>query len=362
MRGCRARSTKSKDRIERYEELLNQDGPQRDDNIKMAAASSRLGRKIIEANGISKTFGERVIIRDFSYNLLRQDRIGIVGKNGAGKSTLIKLIAGELAPDSGTVEIGSTVKIGHFSQEGRELDLNERVYDFIHSIAEETRTDEGTFTAKQMMERFLFPSALQSVPIGKLSGGERRRLYLLSVLMEAPNILLLDEPTNDLDIMTLSILEDYLQSFPGPILTVSHDRFFLDKMAESIFEVRGDGQVLSYTGNWTDWAAKRKQEDGLVKTEKPKAVVNQRPREKKLKFSYKEEREFAVIDDEIAGLEEQIARCEEEQNRCGSDYVKLQEIQAQQSDLEKLLEEKMERWVYLTELKEKIDAQKEVHS
>ena len=361
MRGCRARSTKSKDRIERYEELLNQEGPQRDESVKMSAASSRLGRKIIEVNGVTKSFEGRTIIRDFSYHLLRQDRIGIVGKNGAGKSTLLKLIAGELTPDSGMVDIGTTVKIGHFSQEGRELDLNERVYDFIHSIAEETRTDEGTFTAKQMMERFLFPSALQSVPIGKLSGGERRRLYLLSVLMEAPNILLLDEPTNDLDIMTLSILEDYLQSFPGPVLTVSHDRFFLDKMAESIFEVRGDGQVLSYTGNWTDWAAKRRAEEKPVRTEKTKAGSGERQKEKKLKFSYKEEREFATIDEDIANLEEQIARCGDEQNRCGSDYVKLQEFQAQQNELERQMEEKMERWVYLNELKEKIDAQKEVH-
>jgi len=357
MRGCRARSTKSKERIARYEDLLNQDAPEKDESIQMAAASSRLGRKIIELEGVSKSFDGREIIRDFSYNLLRRDRIGIVGRNGAGKSTLLHLIAGELAPDSGRVDMGTTVKIGHFSQEGRELDLNQRVYDFIHSISDETHTDEGTFTAKQMMERFLFPRDMQSVPIGRLSGGERRRLYLLSVLMEAPNILLLDEPTNDLDIMTLSILEDYLQSFPGPILTVSHDRFFLDKMAESIFEVRGDGEVRQYTGNWTDWAAKRKEEEAPAKVEKPKTAPAERPKGGKLKFSYKEEREFAVIDGEIAALEEQIARCEKEQGLCGSDYVKLQELQARQAELEAQLEVKMDRWVYLTELKEKIDAQ-----
>ena len=357
MRGCRARSTKSKERIARYEDLLNRDGPEKDESIQMAAASSRLGRKIIELEGVSKSFDGREIIRDFSYNLLRRDRIGIVGRNGAGKSTLLHLIAGELAPDSGSVEMGTTVKIGHFSQEGRELDLNQRVYDFIHSISDETHTDEGTFTAKQMMERFLFPRDMQSVPIGRLSGGERRRLYLLSVLMEAPNILLLDEPTNDLDIMTLSILEDYLQSFPGPILTVSHDRFFLDKMAESIFEIRGDGEVRQYTGNWTDWATKRKDEAIPAKAEKPKNAPAERPRSGKLKFSYKEEREFAVIDEEIAALEDQIARCEEEQGLCGSDYVKLQELQARQTELEAQLEVKMERWVYLTELKERIDAQ-----
>ena len=357
MRGCRARSTKSRDRIERYENLLNQSAPEKDESIQMAAASSRLGRKIIEADHISKSFDGRTVIRDFSYHLLRGDRIGIVGRNGAGKSTLLHLLAGELSPDSGKVDIGTTVKIGHFSQEGRELDLEQRVYDFIHSIAEETKTDEGTFTAKQMMERFLFPRDLQSVPIGRLSGGERRRLYLLSVLMEAPNILLLDEPTNDLDIMTLSILEDYLQSFPGPILTVSHDRFFLDKMADSIFEVRGDGEVRQYTGNWSDWAAKRREEDAPAKVEKPKASTGERPKSSKLRFSYKEEREFASIDGEIAELEQKIAECEAEQSRCGSDYIKLQELQAKQEELEAKLEEKMDRWMYLNELKEKIDAQ-----
>lgn len=357
MRGCKARSTKSRDRIERYENLLSQSAPEKDESIQMAASSSRLGRKIIEADHVSKGFDGRTVIRDFSYHLLRNDRIGIVGRNGAGKSTLLHLIAGELCPDSGKVDIGTTVKIGHFSQEGRELDLDMRVYDFIHSIAEETRTDEGTFTAKQMMERFLFPRDLQSVPIGRLSGGERRRLYLLSVLMEAPNILLLDEPTNDLDIMTLSILEDYLQSFPGPILTVSHDRFFLDKMAEDIFEVRGDGEVRQYTGNWSDWAAKRKEEETPVKVEKAKAQPTERPRSSKLRFSYKEEREFASIDGEIAQLEEAISECESEQARCGSDYIKLQELQAKQAELEEQLEAKMERWMYLNELKEKIDAQ-----
>ena len=355
MRGCKARTTKSKERIQRYEALLNQDAPETDDTVQMAAASSRLGKKIIELKDVSKSFGGRPIVEHFSYNLLRNDRIGIVGRNGAGKSTLLHLIAGELAPDSGSVDIGATVKIGHFSQEGRELDLNQRVYDFIHDIADEVRTDEGTFTANQMMERFLFPGDLQSVPIGRLSGGERRRLYLLSVLMEAPNVLLLDEPTNDLDVMTLSILEDYLQGFPGPILVVSHDRFLLDKLAESIMEVR-DGQILRYTGNWTDWQQKRREEETPVKAEKPKAAA-ERPRERKLKFSYKEQLEFETIDDELAALENQLAECQAAQGQCGSDYVKLQELQTQQEELEARLEEKTERWVYLNELKEKIDAQ-----
>ena len=354
MRGCRARTTKSKERIQRYEALLGQDAPETDDTVQLAAASSRLGKKIIELKDVTKGFGGRTLVDHFSYNLLRSDRIGIVGRNGAGKSTLLHLIAGELAPDSGSVEIGATVKIGHFSQEGRELDLDRRVYDFIHDIADEVKTDEGTFTANQMMERFLFPGDLQSVPIGRLSGGERRRLYLLSVLMSAPNVLLLDEPSNDLDVTTLSILEDYLQGFPGPILVVSHDRFLLDKLAESIFEVR-DGQVLRCTGNWSDWQAKRREEAAPARQEKPKAA--ERPRERKLKFSYKEQMEFENIDSELAELERQVAECADAQGRCGSDYVKLQELQERQDELEKKLEEKTERWIYLTELKEKIDAQ-----
>ena len=357
MRGCRARTTKSKERIQRYEALLDQDAPETDEAVQMATASSRLGKKIIELHDVSKSFDGRPIVSHFSYNLLRNDRIGIVGRNGAGKSTLLHLIAGELTPDSGTVDIGATVKIGHFSQEGRELDLSQRVYDFIHDIADEVKTDEGTFSANQMMERFLFPGDLQSVPIGRLSGGERRRLYLLSVLMEAPNVLLLDEPTNDLDVTTLSILEDYLQGFPGPILAVSHDRFFLDKLAESIFEVRGDGEIHRFTGNWTDWQAKRRAEEvPAPKAEKPKPAA-ERPRERKLKFTFKEQREFETIDDELAQLEADLAACQAEQETCGSDYVKLQELQARQAELEAALEEKTERWVYLNELKEQIDAQ-----
>ena len=357
MRGCRARTTKSKERIQRYEALLDQDAPETDEAVQMAAASSRLGKKIIELRDVSKAFDGRSIVSHFSYNLLRSDRIGIVGRNGAGKSTLLHLIAGELAPDSGTVEAGATVKIGHFSQEGRELDLQQRVYDFIHDIADEVKTDEGTFSANQMMERFLFPGDLQSVPIGRLSGGERRRLYLLSVLMEAPNVLLLDEPTNDLDVTTLSILEDYLQGFPGPILAVSHDRFFLDKLAESIFEVRGDGEIDRFTGNWSDWQAKRREAEAPApKAEKTKPAA-ERPRERKLKFSFKEQREFETIDDDLAQLEADIAACQAEQAACGSDYVKLQELQARQAELEAALEEKTERWVYLNELKEQIDAQ-----
>lgn len=356
MRGCKARSTKSKERIQRYEELLSHEAPESDDSIKITATTSRLGRKIIELQNVSKTYNGRTIIHDFSYNLLRSDRIGIVGRNGAGKSTLLHMIAGLLSPDSGIVEIGTTVKVGLFSQHGRELDPRQRVYDFIHEIASEVRSTEGVLTAKQMMERFMFPSELQRVPIGKLSGGEKRRLYLLSVLMEAPNVLLLDEPTNDLDVMTLSILEDYLQGFSGPIIMVSHDRFFLDKLAENIFEVHGDGRVTQFTGNWTEWAAKREADTLPVKPEKPKNV-QQRPKEKKLKFTFKEEREYQTIDDDIAALEAKIEENQKQQSIHCTDYVKLQELHDEQNALEVQLEEKTERWLYLNELKERIDAQ-----
>ena len=357
MRGCKARTTKSKDRIERYENLLNQKAPETDDTLLFSAASSRLGRKIIELECVSKAFGEKTVLKNFTYSLLRTDRIGIVGANGAGKTTLLRLMAGELTPDCGTVEHGTTVKLGHFSQEGRELDLSQRVYDFIHEIASELKTSEGTFTAKQMMERFLFPSELQSVPIGRLSGGERRRLYLLSVLMSAPNVLLLDEPTNDLDVMTLSILEDYLQTFPGPIITVSHDRFFLDKMAQSIFEVTGTGEVLRHTGNWSDYDSVFRSRQTAPREDKPRRQEN-RPKEKKLKFSFKEQREFETIDDDIAALEDAIETNRKAQEAAGSDYLLLLQLQTELEELETKLEEKTERWIYLTDLKERIDAAK----
>ena len=352
MRGCRARSTKSKERIQRYEELLDKSAPEYDSKVQLAAASSRLGRKLIELDNVTKSYGGRTVIGGFSYKLGRDDRIGIVGSNGAGKSTLLHLFGGEIAPDSGTVDIGSTVRIGHFSQEGRELDMDQRVYDFIHEIAAEIKTSEGTFSAAQMMERFLFPAALQSQPIGRLSGGERRRLYLLGILMSAPNVLLLDEPTNDLDVMTLSILEDYLDTFPGPVIAVSHDRFLLDKLAEQIFEVR-DGEVLRCTGNWSDWQAKRR-EEAAPKAEKVKKEPP-RPKEKKLKFSFSEQREFDTIDADIAALEQQLAAVEAEQEKYCSDYVKLSELQQRHDELNGQLEYKMERWMYLNELKEKIE-------
>ncbi len=360
MRGAQARRTKNKDRITRYEELKAQTGPETDGAVQMATLSSRLGRKTVELDHVTKSFGDRTVIRDFSYSIARDDRVGIVGRNGAGKSTLLNLIAGRLTPDAGQVDWGETVRIGYFSQEGREMDPEERVYDYIHAVAGMVKTKEGSFSATQMMERFLFPTALQGQPIGKLSGGERRRLYLLSVLMEAPNILLLDEPTNDLDVTTLAILEEYLETFPGAVLAVSHDRYFLDKMAEHIFAVGEDGVIQRYVGNFTDYLEKhqaevRQQEKARKKEKEPAGA---KPvRQKKLKFTFKEQREFDTIEADIAALEDRLGQLEGEMSAAGSDYVKLQELTDEQSEVSALLEEKMDRWVYLTDLAEKIAAQ-----
>lgn len=257
MRGALARGTKSKERIQRYHDLKDRSAPELDQQVQIAAGMSRLGKQIIELDHVSLRFKEKPIISDFTYHLKRTDRIGIVGHNGAGKSTLLNLIAGKLTADSGSITIGSTVRIGYFTQEGREMDLNQKAYDFVAEAGDRIETGEGTFSASQMMERFLFDGPLQHTLIGRLSGGERRRLFLLRILMGAPNVLLLDEPTNDLDIDTLTILEEYLQTFPGVVLTVSHDRYFLDKIADSIFEVIGDGQVRIYSGNYADYLEKR---------------------------------------------------------------------------------------------------------
>ncbi len=358
MRGAQARRTKNKDRIARYEELKAQAAPETDGAVEMATLSSRLGRKTVELDHVSKAFGDHVVLRDFTYHIARDDRVGIVGRNGAGKSTLLNLIAGKLTPDSGTVDWGETVRIGYFSQEGRELDPRQRVYDFIHEIAGEVKTREGNFSATQMMERFLFPTQLQGQPIGKLSGGERRRLYLLSLLMEAPNILLLDEPTNDLDVTTLAILEEYLETFPGAVLAVSHDRYFLDKMAHQIFEVGEGGQVTRYSGNYSDYLDKRQATSAPAQEEKAEKKPAGKPaRQKKLKFTFKEQREYDTIEADIAALEARIAQREGEMLACGSDYGKLQDLTKEQEADQAALEEKMERWLYLTDLAERIAAQ-----
>ncbi len=358
MRGAQARRTKNKDRIARYEQLKAQAGPVSDGAVEMATLSSRLGRKTVELDHVTKAFGEHIVLQDFTYHIARDDRVGIVGRNGAGKSTLLNLIAGKLAPDSGTVDWGETVRLGYFSQEGRELDPRQRVYDFIHEIAGEVKTREGNFSATQMMEHFLFPTQLQGQPIGKLSGGERRRLYLLSILMAAPNILLLDEPTNDLDVTTLAILEEYLETFPGAVLAVSHDRYFLDKMAAQIFEVGEGGAVRRYSGNYSDYLAKRQATSAPAQEEKAEKKPAGKPaRQKKLKFTFKEQREYDTIEADIAALEARIAQREGEMLACGSDYGKLQDLTKEQEADQAALEEKMERWLYLTDLAERIAAQ-----
>ncbi|MEG1175112.1 MAG: ABC-F family ATP-binding cassette domain-containing protein [Ruthenibacterium sp.] len=364
MRGAKARGTKSRERIERYESLRDQSSTAADSTVQMSAAASRLGRKIIELRDISKAFDGCTVVNCFSYMISRDDRIGIVGRNGAGKSTLLNIVAGRTAPDSGLVEAGSTVKLGYFMQECRELDESQRPYDFISGIANEIETKEGVFSASQMLERFLFTPDLQYMTIGRLSGGERRRLYLLSILMEAPNVLLLDEPTNDLDIDTLTILEDYLESFPGAVITVSHDRYFLDKLATAIFEVSENGKITCYTGNYDDYTRKRPEIQPVSFPKKPcletrtamrKEEGAQKPQ--KLKFSFKEQREFESIDDQITALELKIKQCEAEIAAAVSDYMRLQALTEQKGLLEAELNAKTERWIYLNELAEKIAAQ-----
>lgn len=359
-RGARARGTKSKDRIERFEELKNRDVPVQSDNITMQSVSSRLGKKTVEIENISKSIDGKPLITDFSYIISRDARIGIVGSNGAGKSTFLKMLCGLIQPDSGIIVLGDTVNIGYFSQECEEMDPSLRVIEYIRETADIVRTPDGTVTASQMLERFLFNSELQWNRIEKLSGGERKRLYLLKILMQAPNILLLDEPTNDLDITTLTILEDYLRSFSGAVIAVSHDRYFLDKTASEIFEFK-DGQCTRFNGNYSDYAEKVSAEQ-TVSDSKPKKKHEKRERnstgERKARFSFREQREYDTIDSDIASLEEQIAETEKEIVKNASDYVKLQELSELKESLESKLEEKMERWVYLNELAERIEKER----
>lgn len=353
-RGPRARGTKSKDRIERFKALENREIPVEAEKLQLQSVSSRLGKKTIEIENISKSISGKPLITDFSYIISRDARIGIVGHNGAGKSTFLKMIMGQLAPDSGNIVIGDTVNIGYFSQECESMDPNMRVIEYIRETADRIQTPDGTVTASQMLERFLFNSELQWNRIEKLSGGERKRLYLLKVLMETPNILLLDEPTNDLDIATLTILEDYLENFNGAVVAVSHDRYFLDRMATEIFEFR-DGMCNRYNGNYTDYA---QQALKSVSAEKPKQKGEKKERtytgKTRLKFSFKEQREYDTIDDDIAQLEQQIADTEKEISANSADYVKLQELSDKKDELENTLAEKMDRWVYLNDLAERI--------
>lgn len=356
-RGARARTTKQKARIQRFNELEESAVDLTNEKLEISVASSRLGKKIIELKEIYKSYGDLDLIKDFTYTVLRDDRVGILGPNGMGKSTLLKIFAGRLEPDAGTVEIGETVKIGYFSQETTEMDDSQRVIDYIKDAGEYVTTSDGTkISASQMLERFLFPPDLQWNPIGKLSGGEKRRLYLLRVLMEAPNVLLLDEPTNDLDIQTLTILEDYIEEFPGAVVVVSHDRYLLDKIVEKVFVFEGNGKVVEYTGNYSYFKDIQKELEIEEKSKEPK-VERKRSSNKKLKFTYSEQREWETIDDDIVALEEKIASIEKEMETVATQYTKLEELMNQKQELENQLEEKMDRWVYLSELDEKIKNQ-----
>ena len=362
LQGPTARGTKSRERMERYEALKAQAGPAETARMEISALSSRLGKKTIELHGVGKSFDGRTVLEGFDLMLLRDDRIGVVGRNGSGKSTLLDLIAGRLQPDSGTVQRGETVRIGYFRQEVPPMDPDVRVIDYVKEIGNTIETSEGRVTASQLLEQFLFPPEEQWAPIGKLSGGEKRRLFLLSVLASAPNVLLLDEPTNDLDIQTLSILEDYLETFPGAVIAVSHNHYFLDKMARRIFLVEGDGGVREYVGSYTDFQTARQAEERQARLSAPAAPAEpkkgERPRGPgKLKFSYKEQREHETIEGEIAALEEPLAEVQAQQAAQATDYVALQALQARQGELEAALEEKMERWVYLSDLAERIAAQ-----
>ena len=359
-RGARARGTKARFRVERYEELSNAPIIEEDTKMEISASFSRMGRKTIEIENISKAYGDKVLIKDFSYLLRRDDRLGILGPNGCGKSTLLKMIAGKIQPDSGSIVLGETVKLGYFSQECEEMDLNQRPIDYIKDIAVEVETPNGTLSASQLMETFLFDSTLQYTTIGRLSGGERRRLYLLGILMEAPNILILDEPTNDLDIQTLTILEDYLESYAGAVIVVSHDRYFLDKVVDHIFAYEGNGSIRQYNGGYTDYYTLHKEEEKKEKQEKTAVQSTRASRTTlppKLKFTFKEQKEFETIDEDIAALEEKIEQADKDMKKASADFVRLQELMDEKAQLEEQLAEKMERWVYLNDLNDRIQAQ-----
>ncbi|CDI49245.1 ABC-F family ATP-binding cassette domain-containing protein [Clostridium tetani] len=371
-RGAKARSTKQKARIDRFNKLSEESIDLDDNKVEISTSFTRLGKKVIELKDISKSFVDKTLIKDFSYIVLPKDRIGIVGSNGLGKSTLIKILSGDLIPDKGTIEIGETVKVGYFSQEWKPVQDDLRVIEYIRETAEFITTSDGSkISASQMLERFLFTSEMQWSLISKLSGGEKRRLYLLKVLMEAPNVLLLDEPTNDLDTETLTILEDYLENFNGSVISVSHDRYFLDKIADKIFVFEGNGIIQKYTGNYSEYREKIREirGDGYEESKKDLKKDNNKnsnevknakskSKDKALKFSYKEKLEYEQIDEVIENLEERIAKLDEEIAENTSDFQKLQELLNEKEDAEKLLEEKMERWTYLNELAEKIEEMK----
>ena len=383
-RGARARSTKQKARLERYEELKNRKMESVSANVELSSVSNRMGRTTIELNHISKSYPGKELIRDFSYIFLKNDRVGFVGRNGCGKTTLMKMITGAVQPDAGDIEIGQTIKIGYYAQEC-DMPDDKRVIDYIRDVAEIIDTTEGKVTAARMLEKFLFSGEDQYGLVGKLSGGEKRRLNLCRVLMEAPNVLILDEPTNDLDIATLTILESYLDTFQGIVIAVSHDRYFLDRTMKRIFAFEGDGIIRQYEGNYSDYLLRKSVEAEMLKeadgsgrnagraekdAEKEAASAKTGgaegapdkkstwdPGKRKLKFSYKEQKEYETIEQDIADMEQQIADLEASIPNYASDFVKLQEINQKTEELKAALEEKMDRWMYLEELAAKIAEQ-----
>ncbi len=357
-KGVEARRTKQKARQERFYELENKMGTVRQDKLEIGLQTSRLGKKVIEMKAVSKSLGDKCLLKDFTYTFLRDDRIGIIGDNGIGKSTLLNMITGQLTPDAGTIDTGETVKIGYYSQESKDMDESLRVIDYIKEKAEYITTADGTqLSASKMLERFLFPPTVQYTPIHKLSGGEKRRLYLLSVLMEDINVLLLDEPTNDLDIQTLQILEDYIDYFDGPVLTVSHDRYFLDRICEKLFVFKGNGDVQYSVGNYTDYKVYREEVNQQVKVPLKKTGDTRVKTQTKLKFSYHEKLEYEQIDEVIEKLEAALEGVEQEMTKAASNYGRLNELTKEKEALEAQLMEKMERWEYLNELAEKIQLQ-----
>lgn len=367
-RGCRARSTKQKARLERLEALKNGTAPVQDQTVEMDSVETRMGKKTVELHHISKSFGEKKIIEDFEYIFLKNQKVGIIGPNGCGKSTLLKMIAGLIEPDAGTVEMGETIRMGYFAQEVPNMNSSQRVIDYVKDIAEYIPTKDGRITASQMLERFLFTPEMQYSPVEKLSGGEKRRLYLLSVLQQSPNFLVMDEVSNEIDIPTLTILEDYLNSFSGIVVMVSHDRYFLDNVADRIFEFDGNGHLRQYEGGYTDYLEAKQRRLGILQCGKNETGVGNSVKKNagkdwkqnqpvKLKFSYKEQREYETIDEEIAALEEELAKLEEEILANATNSVKLNELTVQKEQKEQELEEKMERWVYLNDLAEQIENQ-----
>jgi ATPase components of ABC transporters with duplicated ATPase domains len=358
-RGARARSTKQKAHIARVEALRDQKGIEQESQVQMSSISSRLGRKTIEVDSIGKSYGEKLLFQDYSYIFLKGERIGIVGPNGSGKSTLLKIINGVVEADTGIVDIGQTVKLGYFSQENEYMDHSQKVIDYIKDKGEYVKTKDGIITASQMLERFLFEGAVQYSKIEKLSGGERRRLYLLSILMEAPNVLILDEPTNDLDIQTLTILEDYLDGFDGIVIVVSHDRYFLDRIVSRIFSFE-EGKIKQYEGGFSDYLAASeahmRSQDIEIKIEKT-TTDTRKNREVKLKFTFQEQKEYEVIEQLVADLEVKIEELQAAIDRSATDYGKLNELMEEKNRVEQELEEKMERWMYLNELAEQIEGQ-----